>query len=615
MLFAFAEQEKVVQVFRGGELVREFSESDIDYIEVNDRVETPSKIDSEVENKGISITWEAVEGATYNVYRSADKLSFDLIAEGLTENSYTDNAPLSGSNFYRVKAVIGGVESGYSSTVSAEYSDTDLPSGIYLGIDGFNQTLTELPVQRLTKRNYSEFNRFIEDLQMKDGTILYYSFDKALDALQSSTYPSDLNKVAIITFTDGLDRGSFMLNSDYEDETEYLDAMNHRITDEKVAGLPIEAYSIGIRGTDVRDIEMFRNNLSKLSSSPENVYEASSMYQVSSRFKEIADNLTKRSYLQTLKIKIPGLANGTRIRFTFDNRPPKSSNYYIEGVLNINNDCLENIVYYGVSSTSGDLLKGEREGIFFNFIFENVKTDPNLFISSSNTDEWIYDELNNSWQFNSEFDKNDEYEVNVLNSSAVIMLVVDCSNSLSTSFDNVKNSVKNFVSIMYNSVYADPTPGIIDENIRGFVDLGLPSGIKWAKCNEGADTPEEAGKYISYSAIGTSWGDNWRIPNDEEMRELVNECEWIWTDNINRHGYLVIGPNGKSIFIPAAGYYEYFGYYNWYLRHVNTRGKYLIKQRFLDGICEGCLSFSSESISIFSNMNSQERYSIRLVKD
>ena len=72
-----------------------------------------------------------------------------------------------------------------------------------------------------------------------------------------------------------------------------------------------------------------------------------------------------------------------------------------------------------------------------------------------------------------------------------------------------------------------------------YIDLGLPSGTKWADRNlEGYFTFDEACKAGAPSAV--------------QMAELYEECEWEW-DN-QKKGYTVTGPNGNSIFLPAAGY-------------------------------------------------------------
>ena len=136
------------------------------------------------------------------------------------------------------------------------------------------------------------------------------------------------------------------------------------------------------------------------------------------------------------------------------------------------------------------------------------------------------------------------------------------------------------------------------------VDLGLPSGIKWASCNIGAETPEDYGNYYAWGeflpkgnyswgtykyANGASdkltkycnkerYGDNgftdnkttldpeddaahvnwdgcWRMPTDAEWQELQDYCTWTWTTQNGINGCRVESrTNGNSIFLPAAGY-------------------------------------------------------------
>ena len=121
-----------------------------------------------------------------------------------------------------------------------------------------------------------------------------------------------------------------------------------------------------------------------------------------------------------------------------------------------------------------------------------------------------------------------------------------------------------------------------DENHPHMIDLGLPSGTKWACCNVGADKPEGYGnlyawgetqtktdysestsKYYGKSKggiCGTSddvarvkWGTPWRLPTVDELRELRKECNYS-TKSINGvEGLKFIGKNGNSIFLPFAG--------------------------------------------------------------
>ena len=44
------------------------------------------------------------------------------------------------------------------------------------------------------------------------------------------------------------------------------------------------------------------------------------------------------------------------------------------------------------------------------------------------------------------------------------------------------------------------------------------------------------------------------MPTKAEQDELRNNCTWTWTTQNGVNGYKVVGPNGNSIFLPAAGY-------------------------------------------------------------
>lgn len=55
-------------------------------------------------------------------------------------------------------------------------------------------------------------------------------------------------------------------------------------------------------------------------------------------------------------------------------------------------------------------------------------------------------------------------------------------------------------------------------------------------------------------AAHVNWGSSWRMPTLDECRELLDNCTWEWTSQNGVNGRKVTGPNGKSIFLPAAGY-------------------------------------------------------------
>ena len=119
-----------------------------------------------------------------------------------------------------------------------------------------------------------------------------------------------------------------------------------------------------------------------------------------------------------------------------------------------------------------------------------------------------------------------------------------------------------------------------------YVDLGLPSGIKWATCNVGANSPEKYGNYyawgetttkssyteennvtkgkdlqdisgsVTYDIARANWGGTWRIPTRAEMQELQSNCMWEWFQINGVNGVKITGPNGNSIFLPASGSVE-----------------------------------------------------------
>lgn len=126
----------------------------------------------------------------------------------------------------------------------------------------------------------------------------------------------------------------------------------------------------------------------------------------------------------------------------------------------------------------------------------------------------------------------------------------------------------------------------------GYVDLGLPSGTKWAVCNVGASSPTEYGKYYAWGETATksaysesnsmtykknvgaiagnpeydsataNWGASWRMPSRAEFEELISLCKWQYQKERGKEGYRATGPNGKSIFFPAGGYRREGDLYN-----------------------------------------------------
>lgn len=137
------------------------------------------------------------------------------------------------------------------------------------------------------------------------------------------------------------------------------------------------------------------------------------------------------------------------------------------------------------------------------------------------------------------------------------------------------------------------------------VDLGLPSGLLWATCNLGANSPEDCGDYYAWGetdakelydwksypyacfvngryvltkyctdstcgydgrvdgltvleaaddAARVNWGTDWRMATGEEWEELYRNTVCTWTTLNGVDGRLLTGRNGNSLFLPATGF-------------------------------------------------------------
>ena len=135
-------------------------------------------------------------------------------------------------------------------------------------------------------------------------------------------------------------------------------------------------------------------------------------------------------------------------------------------------------------------------------------------------------------------------------------------------------------------------PTCPDDHHPHLIDLGLPSGTKWACCNVDTEHPENqrpenyGGYYAwgetetksnyslstyqyykngSYQSIGSDiagteydvahvkWGGSWVMPSKEQLDEMRNNCTYEWTtENGVNGGKFTSNLNGVSIFLPVA---------------------------------------------------------------
>ncbi|MBL0687473.1 MAG: hypothetical protein JJV94_06590, partial [Sulfurospirillum sp.] len=266
----------------------------------------------------IDINWDSVSLATkYGVYR-ADELSGDyLFIKTVFPTSYSDSNITAGETYYyKIKTLDNYTESPFSIYASATCQFTD--SEIYLSVIAFNENLTTQKFTRLNYDSKDDFDSFIDDRNADGTTSLYWAVDNAIVSIKNTAFPDDIDNISIVTFTDGLDTSSLHA-SDYKhtNNSAYLDALKIDINTTKVKDIPLSAYAIGFKGTDVKNEETFKENLEGLSSKDNN-YTVDDINEIEAVFTEIAESLTKTNSSQSLALSVSIPDSETKIRFTFD---------------------------------------------------------------------------------------------------------------------------------------------------------------------------------------------------------------------------------------------------------------------------------------------------------
>ena len=233
-------------------------------------------------------------------------------------------------------------------------------------------------------------------------------------------------------------------------------------------------------------------------------------------------------------------------------------------------------------------------------------------------------------------DVNNDGEVNIADVNAVIDVILGSGNN--TSADVNKDGEINIADV--NTIIDIILGGGSSQDNHEYVDLGLPSGTLWATCNVGADRPEDYGDYFAWGetapksnyslatykwynsvsdkltkyctddhktelepdddAATVNWGAGARMPSLEQIQELLDNCSWQWTQKNGVYGQLGTGPNGITIFLPAAG-----GWLREVLDEVGSWGYYLSRTLYSrDSSGAYNLEFDSE----YLNWDEEYRY-------
>ena len=224
---------------------------------------------------------------------------------------------------------------------------------------------------------------------------------------------------------------------------------------------------------------------------------------------------------------------------------------------------------------------------------------------------------------------------------------------------NTTYYVRAYASNSHITVYGEEVSFTTHGSSVGlYVDLGLPSGTLWATCNVGADDPEDYGDYFAWGetqpkdayswsnyqhcngsyntlikycnkssygyngftdnlttllpeddAATANWGADWRMPTKNEWMELYQNTTHVWTTRNGIRGRLFVGPNGNSIFLPAAG-----GRYENTLSAVGSGGNYWSSSLYTTVPGYSWYYYFSSDYSSMCNNNRYYGRSVRAVR-
>lgn len=148
-----------------------------------------------------------------------------------------------------------------------------------------------------------------------------------------------------------------------------------------------------------------------------------------------------------------------------------------------------------------------------------------------------------------------------------------------------------------NTVHYNPSTPVPPTPSHDYVDLGLPSGTKWATMNVGASSVTDYGNYYQYGKgaatyqetsgdtyyegvedpLATSadtatqvWGGQWHMPTNDQFQELIDYTTHEWTTIDEVDGYKFTAQNGNYVFFPAAGYYDQGSFDSYDYKHWSS---------------------------------------------
>lgn len=380
-------------------------------------------------------------GSSSSKYGKLENGKIEIPSEYFTIINTSTNQTLSVTN----KKLVITLPEGYNTPIEDD-------NGIFMGIISFNDKIDNLPISVLNQYTEPTFTDFVNNMEMANATLLYYAVDQAITAIGKPAYPDNLSNAVVITFTDGLDQGSLAMKPELLTSRNYAQHLSDRIASTSVMGQKLQAYTIGLKSSDVADDELFKLNLESLSSKPENAHSVTDIEGVQTELSKIYDDLYKQMRRRVVSVVVPMMSHGDRYRFTFDGTtdPAKvnESEMWIEGVFNITDFSLNDVQYHGFTSVSGEKIIAERDGVYIKFTFNDCHDEEGeiLEVEKNNIDQWTYIAASNIWQHNIENDKDGKIDIEDVRTSAAVMFVLDCSHSLDNLFPVLKETANSFIN-------------------------------------------------------------------------------------------------------------------------------------------------------------------------
>jgi hypothetical protein len=423
--------------------------------------------------------------------------------------------------------------------------DSSTDEGVYVGIISFagDATIITDPVF-LNASGYNTLKSKITNNYTRassGSTTMFLAVHKALAELKKNenTYPTKLDTVSIITFTDGLDNQSLAMlahssnqsgsnyqlegktydTSDPESAGSYRDYIKGEIDGRKIKGHTIKAYAVGVKGTDVTDEASFDARLPKIASNGTDesgvpyVTKLTDFAELRGTFQSIANGLNVTHTRVNIVMTTTQNDTGTVYRWTFDNVNASTvgnSTKYIEATFTPSgsNYTLTNITYAGGISTaqgSGPLTGEKNAQNQVDFTFTDVSGyDPD---TEGKPSQWIKAYGSTVWGPESEIASTGNADKSVEHKTAIIYLVLDASTSLSdANIASIKSAITSGSNGGNNS--GNNQAPNAPTNVTAMVQSSSSIDIAWSSVSRASyyNVYRSSSAFGTYTWVGESYG-------------------------------------------------------------------------------------------------------------